>query len=201
MEVYDVFIQHCREKIGPPPRTFPWLQRKSYLRISRPAWCGPDEKLGVFFDNKDELLKHGVVMWGHVVQANSLLFEPGADNCPGEIVYPLAVGKPCDVEELSRVAGRLFQLKGSEPTDKAERRIADHLTNERTREFGAPIPKSCSPTMKCGLSTVFFVRGHLPDRLLRSPLMPILLNPKPPFIAMPLPDKFWPEMLLEWWRM
>ncbi|MEM6328762.1 MAG: hypothetical protein AAF790_00780 [Planctomycetota bacterium] len=195
----DLFLGACRQALGPAPRGTGFFRRTSIPRATKPDWCEPSDPLSAFFKHQDSLLKRGVVVWGCVVQANGLLWEPGPHDCPGEMVYSVALDTPCDLKELGRVASRLYALKGTEPAEPAAARIARHLTNQFTREFGAPVPESCSPAMRCGLSTTFFSRAHLPGQMLQRPIVPLLLHHKSPYVAMPLPAKYWPDAMVDWW--
>ena len=68
-------LNECRENFGFPGRTFSFWERLFYLRIKCPRWCDEDDGLYTFFRHKDRLLENGEVVWGHVVQANRLLFS------------------------------------------------------------------------------------------------------------------------------
>lgn len=192
-------LQACRENFGPPGRTFSFWERLFYLRVKRPRWCSDDDELSTFFRHKDRLLENGVVVWGHIVQANRLLFSPGRDNCPGEVVYVPNTKTVVDPEELSAVASKLFDLKGTEPDDPGLASFARYLTDEMIRVYGLRVPSSVSPRLTCAVSTVFFARHHLPERRLCSPLLPIIVNLEKPRVVMPLPARYWPAKLIQWW--
>lgn len=196
-------IARCAEKLGPSPRQFWWWDR-IYWRFARPIWLveDPDDQLETLFQNLDNLRRDGKVVWGHIIQANGILYAPGDDNCPGEVVYSLDDANPLDAKELASIAARLFSLKNTKPDNPELAAIADYLTNERIRVFGKPVPAMVSPRMRYLISTVFFVRKHLPEpaRSLRQSLLPILVHPVPPHVALVLPCRYWPQSLIDWWR-
>jgi hypothetical protein len=195
---YREVLATCRSDLGPAPRSYGLWDRLTYLRINRPAWAAKDP-LGNYFDNRDSLLRDGVVVWGHLVQANQQLFSPGPNDCPGEVVLcpdPKIVVDPAALQEVSRRIGR---LKGTTPADAALAKIAHHLTNERTRVFGLPVPKSVSPTFPAVLCTIFFQRKHLPTGKLTGSLFPMLVMPQPPRYAMVVPGRYWPAALADFW--
>lgn len=192
-------LDECRTNFGPPGRAFSFWERLSYLRIKCPSWCSDTDDLTIFFRHKDRLLENGEVVWGHIVQANSLLFSPGKDNCPGEMVYVPNPKAVVDPQELATVASRLFDLKGTEPGDPGLASIANYITDERIRVYGLRVPSAVSPRLTCAVSTVFFARHHLPQRQLCSPLMPIIISVEKPRVVMPLPARYWPEELVQWW--
>jgi hypothetical protein len=189
------------ENFGPAPREFSWWQRLTYLRVSKPQWLkqNPEDELMVLFEHLPELFESGTVVWGHIVQANGLMFEEGDFDCPGEVVFSLAEPKKAIPKILESIAHEIFELKGTEPEDPKLARIAEHLTNEMTRVYGLPVPQSLGRGMRCLISTTFLSRKHLPNRRLCSPVLPLVVNPEPPHVAMPLPAKYWPKAFVEWW--
>lgn len=196
-------IAECAANFGPPPRRFSLWDRLTYLRVVRPEWIyhEPIDDLETLFLNLAKLRQDGRVVWGHFVQANSKLFAPGKENNPAELVYSLDA-PDLGLEKLSGIASDLFALKGTTPDDPQQKAIADHLTNEYTRVFGLPVPVAISPHARCLVSTTYVVRKHLPgpDHCLRKTLLPLIALPAPPHVVLPLPSRYWPKSLLEWWR-
>lgn len=194
-------IDECIARFGSAPRRQSLWDRLTYFRIPRPAWLreNPSDGLTALFENLPSLFTEGTVVWGHIIQANSLLFEPGVDDCPGEFVYSLEDADRVDPEHLREVAHHLYSLKGTEPEDAELTPIAEYLTDESIRVFGLPVPRAISPNLRCRISTTFFVRKHLPLRRLCNPLLPIVVYPREPYVAMPLPARYWPQPLIVWW--
>ena len=60
--------------------------RLTYWRVPKPLWLrlSPSDNLTTLFRRMKRLFREGVVVWGHLIQANALLYEDGSDNCPGE---------------------------------------------------------------------------------------------------------------------
>src|SRR5690242_17380421 len=100
----------CRQAFGSPPRRFSLLDRLTYLNTKRPIWCNSSDQLSRFFEGRNALLRDGMVAWGHIVQANQLMFRPGPHNCPGEVVYSNSPTVDIDLADLSDIAHRLFDL-------------------------------------------------------------------------------------------
>lgn len=195
----DVLIE-CRRLIGDPPRDLsPWRSH-TYMKIAPPDWLreNPEDKLSTHFKNYTNLLKHGVVVWGHIIQANRLLFEPGVDDCPGELIFCLDEQHRGSVQELADCARQLFSLKGTSPDDPSLMGIAEYLTDEYTRVFGLEVPAAISGHGH-RISSTFFVRKHMPTGVLRQPLLPLLVLPEEPFVATVLPSKFWSEDFHSFW--
>ena len=193
-------LEKTRRTFGRAPRTFPLWERWTYLNTPRPIWCTSQDDLSHFFQAKWKLLEEGVVVWGHIVQANRLLFEPGRINCPAEAVFSLGQEFDEMVPYLGAVAHSLYELKGTSPPQSALNRIAAHLANERTRVYGLEVPSALSPVTRCMLSTIFVDRNHLPARQLLTSWFPLVVNPRPPHYAMILPERYWSPLLKVMWR-
>jgi hypothetical protein len=195
-------IKECVDKFGEPPRDHSWWLRWSYLGVPRPSWLVEDrsDKLSILFDNLDRLWCEGVVVWAHVVQANQLIWRPGPDNVPGELVYSLEDADRTELQLLGTVARRLYKLKGTSPDDPAEASIAKYISDEHIRVFGHRVPTTICARPRCRMSTTFFVRKHLPLGRLAEPFVPVVVLPEKPHVAMPLPGRFWPDSLLGIWR-
>ena len=155
--------------------------------------------MNIIYQNLKRVYKEGVIVWGHVIQANSMLFDFGTDDHPGELVYSIDTDNQPEVEELGYVARSLFDLKGTKPESSDLLEIADYLTDERIRVFGLDVPKSISPNYNLKISTTMFIRDFLPKRRLDSSLIPILVLPEPPYVAITLPEKYWPEDFARQW--
>lgn len=197
----DDLLRKCIHNFGGPPRAVSLWDRISYLRVPKPRWLllYPGDKLTTHFQNLKTLFSEGIVVWGHVIQANELMFEDGPHSCPGEVVYSIDDSDVVDQEYLQGVAMELYRLKGTKPSDPELLRIADYLTNERIRVFGWPVPSSISPSIRCKISTTYFFRKHLPKRRLCTSLLPVIVNRQEPHTATVLPERYWPRELVEWW--
>jgi hypothetical protein len=194
-------MQHLIDQCERNFRKHTWWDLLNYLRVPKPSWLAeePDDRLSTIFRNATAVFRHGTIVWGYVVQANRLMYEPGDDDCPGELVYSLADAHRVTPDYLHHVASRLSSLKGTEPSDPALAQIADYLTDELIRVYGLPVPSVVSPHAQCQISTTFFLRKHLPGRYLLKRCMPIVVNPREPFVALPLPERYWPEELVQMW--
>ncbi len=151
------------------------------------------------FQNASRVYREGGVVWGHLVQANTLLFERGEDDCPAEVLFSLEDPKLVDPNALAHLAHDIFCLKGTTPANPELLPIAEHLTDEMTRVFGLPVPRAISSELRCHLSSSFFMRKHLPGGRLVSSLIPLVVDPNPPHFALPLPGRFWPEEFRRAW--
>lgn len=106
-------LNQCKDFYGNPPRSISLWERSTYFHIPKPIWLwlSPSDEINVLFKNLPHVFRNGVVVWGHIIQANELLFEPGSDNCPGEIVYSIEDSENVTHEYLAKVAEELYNLK------------------------------------------------------------------------------------------
>jgi zinc protease len=193
------FLQACRDAFGETPRTFSRRERFSYLQGPTPRLLKPRDDLHQYFNGRKRLLQEGAVVWGGVVQTSTRLFQPGSSDQPGEVVYCLEPGRDVDPAELTIVAERLFELKGTTPDEDDLASLAKHLAG-RERGFGLPVPESVSPEIPCAISTVLFHRMHLPSGILKRAIVPLLVSQQDLRLAMVLPSKYWSAGLAEWWN-
>jgi hypothetical protein len=194
-------IGACIENFGTPPRDLSSRDLQAYLHFPKPLWLllNPSDPLTTIFRYAQTVFTEGVVVWGHIVQVNTIMFEDGNHDCPGEVVYSLTDSSPAVPEILERVAEKLYSLKGAEPEDPELAEMAQHVTDEMSRVFGLEVSRRISPDIRCQLSVVLFVRKHLPSRRVCSSWVPLIVLPREPFVAIPLPERYWPGELIEHW--
>ena len=176
--------------LGTPPRQLSWLARRRLSLIREPAWFAeePNHGLGAFMAGERNLMQRGVVVPGAIVQANSLLWEPGDDAHPAELVYCLDPNAA--LERLPELAHELFALKGTQPDEHTPRFIADYLANELTRTRGVRLPLELAGQKETFVSTTIVYREHLPKGHLDGSRYPVLVCPSS-HVALILPHGLW----------
>lgn len=195
------FLVEIENRLGPPPRNIGLWNWFTYVKIRRPTWLYefPDDQIQVLLDHQDVLFQEGVIVWGKLLQANRQLFGHGPNDHPGDLLFSPNPGGYTSVEDLDPIAQRVKQLKGTSPSDPELKTIADHLTDERVRVYGLRVPASISPRIPCMISTTYFARKHLPGGKLSSGFFPVIVLPRPPHVALPVPSKYWPQELINCW--
>lgn len=186
-DISNISITQCVASIPPAER--------GYLDTPRPAWAN-ESAIKHWFDDYPKLLRSGQVTWGRLIQGNNLLFQPGDQNHPGEIIYDTrGILGPSDLDEI---AERIWGLKHIRQRDPALGFIADHLTNEYTNSNGFPVPL-CISSDGARLTSLMFNRVHLPSGKLSGAHFPVLVDEAYPGAAMILPSRFWPQALIDQW--
>jgi hypothetical protein len=152
------------------------------------------------------LFRQGDIVWGHVIQANTELYEPPPSeesytfDRPGELVFSPRVDSAETPLHLGEVARHLAGLRDASDLDAELQPWSDYLFAETERVVGRRVPSRFAAQNACFVSTTLFRRSHLPGGLLEKPLLPIVVARRQPYFAMTLPREFWPPALLEWWR-
>jgi hypothetical protein len=169
-------IEAVRARLSPAPRPIPWRVRWA-LRCHPPGWMGFRDPLKKFYGRRSRLLKHGTVVWCAVVQANSLLFEPGAGDHPAKVIFSNDPYFDDEPYHLLEIAERLFALKGTTPNDPELLTAAKSVTDEMERKFNVLLPKSLTDGKDVISSETMIVRSHLPFRMIIDRSLPLLIHP------------------------
>jgi hypothetical protein len=186
---YPLDLQEALERCG--------ARDRASLEIVAPPWAREDA-LARFFAAVPGVLRTGRVVWGALIQANTLLQTPAAHGgAPGEVVYDPTGRAPAAA--LDDVAQALLSMRGEKFEDPAMAGVADYLESETTRVFGLDVPPAISP-YPLKISTTYFDRGYLPGSVLAHRSFPVVISPVLPGIVLFLPAVVWPAVLLQAWR-
>ncbi len=197
----NTVIQDCNAYFGAAPRSFSLMERFRYLKIFGPTVRRvPNDKLNLLLDNAYSLFKEGTIVWGHIVQANYLLYDRNnTSNCPADIVYSPTAARGGNPAKLGHIARELYTLKGTKPANRKTDLIAEYLTDETSRPMGIPVPTEIASAEGYLMTTTFIVRKHLPGRTLFQSAFPIVVHPQKTHLALPLPERYWPRSLVQQW--
>ncbi len=197
-------IEACRKKVGDAPRQLTEQALKA-CRLSltpdvKPLFENNNDPLLMILRDQEKLIRGGSVVWGHLVQANSMLFDRNNDKTlPANVLYSLDSYFDSDVMYLGALARNLFAQKGTSPADHEIREFVRIITDELERSIKRELPKHYC----CGHSVFFgdcFVQpSHLPGRCLTGSYFPMLVNPAETAAVMILPSQYWPPEFLRGW--
>jgi len=176
--------------LGTPPKQLGWFERFQLPLTVRPSWMSLFGKndLGWFISAEKDLKRNGIGVPGTIVQANEQLFSPGDHDHPAELLFSLSPG--VDVSALWRLAHEIYALKGKAAADPEEAFFSRYLADELERVRGVKIPARLSLVEQAFVSTTIIYRAHLPGRILKPAIYPVLVSPVS-FVAMVLPNKYW----------
>jgi len=188
-------LQQLRDALAQQRRT---MRPEALAAIAgaRPAWMRPNDALSEAVDRQGLLLSRGKVVWGSIVQANTLLFKRGDSDLPAMIVHSREPELDPRPAELRAIAQRIYKRKGATPSDPVERAIAAKVTNEmdRTMDWRVPVELTARWVMS---AAIMVYRQHLPEGVLSGATFPLLVHADTRAVMI-LPVEFWPEALKLW---
>jgi hypothetical protein len=197
-------IERCRKKFGDPPRKLGEAEQNE-LRIRLGAWRHIKwwfnrDKLCTILRDQDELQDYGRIVWGYLVQANSLLFTVENQlTCPGNAVYSPDRFFDDRLDALEAIAGSIGELKGTLPRSKAARTFAEAVTDEMKRTMRLQIPEELCDSRTVYFTTLLIQPDHLPNGFIARGFFPLLISPKRTDAVMILPSRYWPRDLVRLW--
>ena len=198
-------IRACRDRFGPPPRTLGATEWDACRLNVVPELVAAfraksDPMLGILTDH-DALRDRGTVVWGRLVQANQILFDPTNDyTAPANVVYSLDPYFDGRADLLGRIAHGLFARKGTVPGDRELREFVRVVTDERERIMRRELPRGYCGGRSVYFTTCFIRPGHLPVNRIARPVFPLLVNFAETEVVMVVPARFWPPELVARWR-
>ncbi len=174
-------IDACRERFGPPPRSLHATDAKA-CRLELPSQLEDlfaqtnDPMLRILVD-QSLLRDRGQVVWGHLVQANQMLFDPNNTKpLPANVVYSLDAYFDGRVGLLEKIGYGLFSHKGSVPDDRELQEFVRVITDERERIMRRELPRSYCNGRSVYFTTCFIVPEHLPSGYLAETEFPMLVD-------------------------
>ncbi|BAY27627.1 hypothetical protein NIES2100_74520 [Calothrix sp. NIES-2100] len=180
------------------------LKRLMYNSLIPPWWMikAGDRRFCVLYRDQNILWKKGIVVWGRIVQANNLLFDPGKWDHPAVIVFSPVPVFDSKLKDLTRIAHDLYELKDKKlnhPEMADFVTFAEAITNEMDCLFNVKIPESLTLNQLVYFTSIMVYRKHLPGGYLKSGWFPILIAPDKTPAAMILPAKYWFSEILDLW--
>ncbi len=198
-------IRACRARIGEPPRSLDEASAETFRLSLMPEVAAlfketRDPMLRILAD-QEALRERGQVVWGQLVQANQILFNPANPHTlPANVIYSLDEYFDGRVGLLERMARGLFARKGSVPADRELREFVRVITDERERIMRRELPRGYCGGRSVYFATCFIQPSHLPGNCLVNPTFPLLVNFPETEAVMLLPSLFWPPEVLTQWR-
>jgi hypothetical protein len=158
------------------------------------------DKLRTVLRDQHLLRDHGRVVWGFLVQANQVLFDPAnRQTLPANVIYCTDPNGDDQVPLFRSVARGLFGLKGTSPRDAELTRFSAAITNELARTMRLPLPRSVCGGMAAYFTTCLIQPSHLPGGHIASGVFPLVICPERTEAVMILPARYWSKELREVW--
>lgn len=187
---YAQQIDQVRRSMGGAPRRHFWWRH----RVRTEGWVKHHPPLEDIARRQSEILQHGDIVWGAVVQANYKMFKGGMINYPGNLIYSREPAMDARPHVLQLAAQNMFRHKGGRAAGGDLQLIADMLQSERGAAIDLRVPLELTEGMQCFVTNVMFERRHLPRGRLDVSLLPILVEPRM-CAAIVVPRWHWPAEL------
>lgn len=128
-------------------------------------------------DGRLQLASTGEPVWAALVQANSMLFQPGNIDLPCLVLFSF---EPAGghLDYMQRLAAGVFDLKETRQNDPDLRYVANLVTNERAYKYRRrilPISFTGGPIVYC--ADLIVVRSCLPTGYLTARILPCIAQP------------------------
>ena len=194
---HKIFLDQCRARLEAERAKSPSIPAADRLRIPAPLAKLANHPLRAVYSDQPLLFKHGRVVWAHVVQANSQLFQMGEWDLPAAFVFSLDPFFDTQWQSLANLAASLFALKGALNPDPADAALAHIITSETEMVFNSHVPRHRTADKEVFFTTAMVHRNHLPNWMLGRSLVPFLVAPEKTRASMILPHRYWPSKLWE----
>ena len=198
-------MQGFRDRFGAAPRRVGWWARRR-IAPRRPDWyeVGDGDALDELWAGRGllkEFYDTAAITLGHLVQANRALFEWGEGDYPAVVVFAEEFRRTPDPAGLAAAARACGAAKHADPADlpPAWREPGRMLAAERDHLCDVPVPAVVGGGGPYVLSAIFVPRSSLPGGVLTTPLLPLLVRPRPPRVPLVLPHRYWPPDFKTWW--
>jgi hypothetical protein len=147
-------IRACRKRFGLPPRSLDAADteacRLSLLPAMEATFRQANDPVLHILADQEALRDRGAVVWGRLVQANQILFDPSNDyTAPANVIYSLDPYFDGRADILGGVAHGLFARKGTVPGDRELREFVRVITDERERIMRRELPRGYCGAGRC----------------------------------------------------
>lgn len=191
-------LEKTRKALSPAPRSFSIMNR-IYNRIRQPSWMEKNDPMQCIYRDQNLLLTQGRIVWGQIIQANTLLFEDRSEDCPAAILFTMDPSVDDDPEKLKDIAKILYSHKNGNCDNEELNRVVQVITDEQTIWMNYHISAAATGSIGVLYSTIMVHRKHLPLNYLNSGWFPLLIHPTKTKGAMILPSKYWDAKMVEIW--
>ncbi len=175
--------------------------RNDQIKKSFMMYVIMDRRFDPQFRDQRILLQRGVVVWGSIIQANQILFDPNGSHAslPAAVMYAASKAYDASPDLLIEQAHSMYDLKGQTCTPDMQA-FADKLANEMVADIRLPIPTGFTGGRQCYYATLMIARKHLPGNYLANGFFPVLIAPKETETVMVLPETYWDPQFRGAWE-
>ena len=142
--------------------------------------------------------REGRTTWGAVLLAEKALFQGGASDHSGMVIWSPTVEFDRHPERLRRIGQRLFAQRDAEDPDPDLEPLRAVLRDPSQRVAGFWVPPKLTGGAPVFLSSLLLHRRHLPRGLLLRDLVPLRVGEEWDFPVI-VPSSHWGRELSDWW--
>lgn len=173
------------------------------MKLPRPSWLDEKDGLRFIYTEQDLLLSQGIICYGSIVQANTILFKSFPPfNCPATLVY----SENSEIEEnpyiLHDIANEIFSYKDM-PSDEVPielRELVRVITDELDRSaFRGTLSDADGNKINIGFTSLMIFRKHLPKKKICGSMLPLIVAPEKCNSIIVLPEEYWSENFKQAW--
>jgi hypothetical protein len=159
-----------------------------------------NEALLKILREQDLLHERGQVYWGHLIEANNLLFNSSNEyTLPAAIIYSTDPFFDSQIDLLESIANRLNEFKEKPSSDPEVREFMRITTDEFERILRLELPLNCCHGRSVYYATCLVQPHHLPRGIIQTGWFPIVADFENTEAVMILPSHIWPHRLLAYW--
>ncbi len=105
---YTGMIAEARNRFGPAPRRIGFRMRRQ-LKLKPPTWCKTaDDPLLRNYADHEFLWHEGQIVWGQLVQVNTMMFQPKCPaNAPGDVIFSFEQFWGDELQPLKMIADKI----------------------------------------------------------------------------------------------
>jgi hypothetical protein len=199
--MFQNLLEEARRKFGDPPRRFDGEEVRA-MRSPPPDFMqsNPRDPLWLQFRQRQAIFSHGELVWGQVVQANSILYDDAdPHDAPAAYIYSLDTDFEEDVMALAEIADNLYGIRGETTDNPQTQPCADMLGDGYARNLLAQVPYDLTDGRDVYYTCGVIPRKYLPLPQLAAPLFPLIIVPGKTEATWLLPSRWWPQELIDMW--
>ncbi len=170
--------------------------------LPMPQWMTPNDGLYSIYTEKNELVRTGQIYYAYIVQANSYLFSlmPHFD-LPASIIYSTEEAVAKNPVLLRNMGRYLYLLKDDprQPPDEQFEEITRVIRDEYDRSSFKFRPLCADELGDMYFASLMVFRKHLPRRVLKGGIIPIIAAPEKCRAVMILPKRYWTRNFTKAW--
>lgn len=170
--------------------------------MKKPYWMEPKDQMNQIYDNQEELLINGMIVYGCVILANPMLKDKYPRIDSGMMVL-FSEDEYFDEnpQEYQKISDRIAEYGMGEIdiVPKGIQKILDGVSSEDW-VFNMELPENITDGRKVYCTSMMLQRDLVPEGMLIGNILPILTDPDDMKISITVPEKYWTAEMVDYYR-